>query len=1068
MRYFTRSSVRRPNSQPAETAKPHQPQQKSPRRKRANFAQIDNAPVNGPVAQTIQTVWEEPPLARARPTWADADSTSTPQDNEILKTMKPIGQYPSVAEYKSVGLTPPPKDVRKRHLELASRTDDSEDPMTDIPITPVAEETILSDAPRIDDEDEPFSGVENSLDLKGTGETVASEDVVNDVDDAIDTTNLATPVSEALGLQTVHHSLSPVDTPLDTPADEVLTDPILTAPPTHLTAPDLETPLHQTQTPPATAFADGMASESENVASRDYVAVLNSLPDPPSKTYDVHQLKKVVEHAISHSVNLGDDDVALSLVHFWSDIDSDDFKLSLIHNIGRNDTDHNLELALRTMLRHSVGVANAWYKTYTKHQAMMLARHDSGSESSLSSAKSLEAETLGQSSFKVADIYRDTSGPKLEEAFVSGKTNTAPLKRPKKPCRVNENSFKRRRDWEADPTMEESLREKRARLAKMVEPDNVLAMDSSLRPQRGQPEAIEQSHTHDSDEEAPASPSASRSQRSPQERRKQKQKEKEKRRQQEQERRMRSRPSTSRGRSLSVDTTISVNSAASNSCYSDRVNEWDSGFPRRQMPNSIEPPENIDNCYKCDGGGELLCCDTCENAFHFRCLRPAMDPKNPPKGEWFCPKCNARNSFTTAIAYGKHKKKTEYSPPTDIKEYFAGVGERIQFDPLNPTDLKNQRYYTPVPHLPRLTKPPKQPVPTPAYNDPNLLKLMENGHVILCNRCGKSSGGDRPIIRCDYCPSRFHLDCLDPPLANPPNPRTGWMCPNHVRPDDMIITKMVDGHLHERRVRRPKGAVAVDVDILASDDHTETTFDEEWREKRVRLPAGDLVLNFVTAVREDSQRREREYFKRVAETAVTIAKQLTREALAGIGVPSSAAVIPAQGLPAGLAQNINDAVQNMQSGTIPDEQYEAAASLLSLSRGPPISTVGVNQAVISSDAAEPASTPDEVAAAAQQEEAAPAVAASIKIGDSEEGTSDAQEPPVLNTRSLAASPSRQSSRRRKAPSANRSSKSDTDTLPRTRASLSRVSRKTKRTRTESSDPAGEEEPAQKRQHTDSD
>ena len=313
-----------------------------------------------------------------------------------------------------------------------------------------------------------------------------------------------------------------------------------------------------------------------------------------------------------------------------------------------------------------------------------------------------------------------------------------------------------------------------------------------------------------------------------------------------------------------------------------------------------------------------------------------MDSENPPKGEWFCPKCDARNCLTVTIAYSKHQKKTEYSPPKDIKEYFEGVGEHHHLDSSNPTAVTNQRFYISVPHLTRLTKKPKKIggliPPTPAYNDPSLLKLVENGFTIRCNRCGGTSDGDRPIIRCDYCTCRFHLDCLDPPLAAPPNPYHGWMCPNHVGPDDMIVTKMVDGHLQERRVRRPKNAVItdVDIDVLVTDDCAETTFDEDWREKRACLPAGDVILNFVNAVKDDSQHREREYFKRVAETAVTVAKQLTKEALAGIGLPDTAASVSAQDLPTGLAQNINDAVRNMQTGDVPDDDYNAATTLLSL------------------------------------------------------------------------------------------------------------------------------------------
>jgi len=51
------------------------------------------------------------------------------------------------------------------------------------------------------------------------------------------------------------------------------------------------------------------------------------------------------------------------------------------------------------------------------------------------------------------------------------------------------------------------------------------------------------------------------------------------------------------------------------------------------------------------------------------------------------------------------------------------------------------------------------------------------GQVTMCHVCVKSSRVG-PLVRCDYCPLSFHLDCLDPPMSEVP--RDVWMCPNHV------------------------------------------------------------------------------------------------------------------------------------------------------------------------------------------------------------------------------------------------------------------------------------------------
>jgi len=64
-----------------------------------------------------------------------------------------------------------------------------------------------------------------------------------------------------------------------------------------------------------------------------------------------------------------------------------------------------------------------------------------------------------------------------------------------------------------------------------------------------------------------------------------------------------------------------------------------------------------------------------------------------------------------------------------------------------------------------------------------------DGKPILCTQCGLSSGSKRQLLKCDFCPAHWHLDCLDPPLANPPHisvdssQRDAWRCPRHIEHD---------------------------------------------------------------------------------------------------------------------------------------------------------------------------------------------------------------------------------------------------------------------------------------------
>jgi hypothetical protein len=76
------------------------------------------------------------------------------------------------------------------------------------------------------------------------------------------------------------------------------------------------------------------------------------------------------------------------------------------------------------------------------------------------------------------------------------------------------------------------------------------------------------------------------------------------------------------------------------------------------------------------------------------------------------------------------------------------------------------------------------------YQKPDYTRLLDNDlKPILCTQCGVSSGQKRQMLKCDFCPAHWHLDCLDPPLANPPNisleasTRDAWRCPRHIEHD---------------------------------------------------------------------------------------------------------------------------------------------------------------------------------------------------------------------------------------------------------------------------------------------
>ena len=72
---------------------------------------------------------------------------------------------------------------------------------------------------------------------------------------------------------------------------------------------------------------------------------------------------------------------------------------------------------------------------------------------------------------------------------------------------------------------------------------------------------------------------------------------------------------------------------------------------------------------------------------------------------------------------------------------------------------------------------------------PEYTKVLDGDKPIMCASCGLTSGGKRQMLKCDYCAAHWHLDCLNPPMANPPHinlessHRDAWRCPRHIEHD---------------------------------------------------------------------------------------------------------------------------------------------------------------------------------------------------------------------------------------------------------------------------------------------
>ncbi|CEP13899.1 hypothetical protein [Parasitella parasitica] len=193
--------------------------------------------------------------------------------------------------------------------------------------------------------------------------------------------------------------------------------------------------------------------------------------------------------------------------------------------------------------------------------------------------------------------------------------------------------------------------------------------------------------------------------------------------------------------------------------------------------------KNHDLCDACGGAGQFLCCDACPNAFHLTCVEPPMDAEDLDKlsDNWYCNECEHKKMDAKKSKSKKAKSKSkfngvfndlivdiewrnpiEYRLPDHIINFFENVAADKEGDYHDTSTSKRVRYKH------------------GEMEQPDYYQLKDkSGEFILCYQCRKTAL-KKPMIGCDFCTLHWHLDCLSPPMASPPNPSKKWRCPNHI------------------------------------------------------------------------------------------------------------------------------------------------------------------------------------------------------------------------------------------------------------------------------------------------
>lgn len=230
-----------------------------------------------------------------------------------------------------------------------------------------------------------------------------------------------------------------------------------------------------------------------------------------------------------------------------------------------------------------------------------------------------------------------------------------------------------------------------------------------------------------------------------------------------------------------------------------------------------------------------------------------MDPPlihDSMPADWFCNVCRTSRdpaAFPThsgafALLNEKldAKNSSAFRLPVPVRELFEGVRTGVDGE------------YEEAVNLPK--------VPKKKKNDedaiPDLFRLRDaEGGAVICHCCQKSSSSNRAIIPCGACGLFWHLDCLDPPLANPPVLRT-WKCPCHI---EEVLSKVPGTLGPAHRFRKIKNASVIkpafsrgfinngyiEVDLDGSEDES------GWKNvqtygRTVRLPEKGIKLDFLS------------------------------------------------------------------------------------------------------------------------------------------------------------------------------------------------------------------------------
>ncbi|RNA23081.1 PHD finger 12 [Brachionus plicatilis] len=203
---------------------------------------------------------------------------------------------------------------------------------------------------------------------------------------------------------------------------------------------------------------------------------------------------------------------------------------------------------------------------------------------------------------------------------------------------------------------------------------------------------------------------------------------------------------------------------------------------------------NDEYCYNCNEGGNLINCDRCPASFHLLCHNPPLDIDQIPKGEFLCNKC--KNNSMIGVNHADTKKTTihfEKYESDSALDTLCRMAKSLNPKEMALSDEMNLHCEFSIPGLSRI----KWFANEYKLKAASYQSKSSNSRQ-MCQICSKFEWSKK-MIKCDYCESIYHQDCLFMHIDQIPTKDKIWMCPMHC--EHLLNTKFLKSQKLSDRIK---------------------------------------------------------------------------------------------------------------------------------------------------------------------------------------------------------------------------------------------------------------------------